>query len=95
MKHLSSWYWRQARIKDAELKVATFSVTSILEKMPGCLSREFGASGDGQYVDIVRWRNPSSAQTVAQQVMKIPECGKFFALIDESKMQFSHFEKVK
>lgn len=82
-------------VKDTELKAAALSVTPILEKMPGYLSREFGASGDGQYVDIVRWKDLASAQAAAQQVMKIPECGKFFALIDESKMQFSHFQKVK
>ena len=82
-------------VKDTELKAVALSITPILEKMPGYLSREFGASGDGQYVDIVRWKDLSSAQAAAKQVMNIPECGKFFALIDESKMQFSHFQKVK
>lgn len=85
----------KAGVTDAELKAAALSISPILEKMPGYLSREFGASGDGQYVDIVCWKDPASAKTAAQQAVNIPECQKFFTLIDQNKMQFSHFQKVK
>jgi len=62
--------------------------------MPGFISREFGASEDGKYIDVVHWKDLSSAKAVTEKVMGIPKCGEFFGLIDQNQMQFMHFTKV-
>lgn len=81
-------------ISDNQLRTAALAVTPILKKMPGFINREFGVSEDGQYIDIVRWKDLPSAKAAAEKVMSIPKCGEFFGLIDQSQMQFMHFDKV-
>ena len=81
-------------VSDSQLRTAALAVTPILKEMPGFISREFGTSEDGQYIDIVHWKDLPSAKTAAEKVMKIPKCGEFFGLIDQNQMQFMHFTKV-
>ena len=81
-------------VSDSQLQTAALAVTPILKKMPGFISREFGASEDGQYIDVVHWKDLPSAKSAAEKVMGIPLCGEFFNLIDQTQMQFMHFSKV-
>lgn len=81
-------------ITPEQLKSAALAVTSVLSSMPGFIAREFGASEDGQFVDIVHWKDIASAERAAEKVISIPVCGEFFGLIDQSQMQFMHFNKV-
>lgn len=82
-------------VSDNQLRTAALAVTPILKDMPGFISREFGASEDGQYIDIVHWKDLPSAKAAAEKVMGIPKCGEFFGLIDQNQMQFMRFLKVK
>ncbi len=84
----------KAGVSDSQLQTAALAVTHILKEMPGFISREFGASEDGQYIDIVYWKDLPSAKAAAEKVMGIPKCGEFFSLIDQNQMQFMHFTKV-
>lgn len=84
----------KAGVSDSQLQTAALAVTPILKKMPGFISREFGTSEDGQYIDVVHWKDFPSATAAADKVMGIPKCGEFFGLIDQSKMQFMHFTRV-
>lgn len=78
----------------AQLTEAALAITPAIEQLPGYVSREFGASGDGQYVDIVHWRDMAAAQAAAEQVMEIPQCMAFFRLIDEDSVQMLHFNRL-
>lgn len=81
-------------VSDSQLQTAALAVTPILKEMPGLISREFGTSEDGQYLDVVHWKDLPSAKAAAEKVMGIPKCGEFFGLIDQDQMQFMHFSKV-
>ena len=84
----------KAGVSDSQLQTAALAVTPILKEMPGFISREFGASEDGKYIDVVHWKDLPSAKAAAEKVMSIPKCGEFFGLIDQNQMQFMHFIKV-
>jgi len=84
----------QAGVSDEQLRTAALAITPILKKMPGFISREFGASEGGKYIDVVHWKNLLSAKAAAEKVMAISKCGEFFSLIDQDQMQFMHFAKV-
>lgn len=84
----------KAGVSDSQLQTAALAVTPILKEMPGFISREFGASEDGKYIDVVHWKDLPSAKAAAEKVMSIPKCGEFFGLIDQNQMQFMHFTKV-
>ena len=81
-------------VTNNQMQTAALAVTPILKGMPGFISREFGTSEDGQYIDVVHWKNLPSAKAAAEKVMGIPKCGEFFGLIDQNQMQFMHFTKV-
>lgn len=84
----------KAGISDEQLRTAALAVTPVLKVMPGFISREFGTSEDGQYIDVVHWKDLPSAKAAAEKVMGIPKCGEFFSLIDQNQMQFMHFTKA-
>ena len=84
----------RAGVSDSQLQTAALAVTPILKEMPGFISREFGASEDSKYIDIVHWASLPSAKAAAEKVMGIPKCGEFFDLIDQNQMQFMHFTEV-
>jgi len=84
----------KADVSDSQLKTAALAITQILKDMPGFISREFGVSEDGNYLDVVHWTDLPSAKAAAEKVMSIPKCGEFFSLIDKNQMQFMHFTKV-
>jgi hypothetical protein len=77
------------------LQAAALAVTPVLASLPGFISREFGASGDGQFIDIVHWQDITCAKQTAEKVMNIPACGQFFGLIEQGSMQFMHFNRVE
>ena len=84
----------KAGVSDSQLQSSALAVTPILREMPGFISREFGASEDGKYIDVVHWKDLPSAKAAAEKVMSIPKCGEFFGLIDQNQMQFMHFIKI-
>ena len=49
-------------ITPEQLQSAALAVTPILSAMPGFISREFGASEDGQFIDIVYQRQAETVQ---------------------------------
>lgn len=80
---------KEGTSRDA-VTAAALAITPIIQKMEGYIGREFGATDDGQYADIVRWSSMDNAKKAAEAVMQIPACGAFFSLIEESTMQFLH-----
>lgn len=80
-------------VSGSQLQTAALAVTPFLKELPGFIKREFGVSEDGQYIDIVHWKDMPSAKAAAEKVMGSPKCGEFFSLIDQNQMQFMHFDK--
>ncbi len=81
-------------VDEAMLHTAALAINPRIQQLPGFIQREFGASGEGNYIDIVHWSDMDAAQAAAQLVTQIPECGKFFGMIDESSVQMLHFNSV-
>ena len=84
----------KAGVSDSKLQSSALAVTPILREMPGFISREFGASEDGKYIDVVHWKDLPSAKAAAEKVMSVPKCDEFIGLIDQNQMQFMHFIKI-
>jgi len=80
-------------ISDHVLTDAAASANAEISLLDGFISRDFGAA-DGQFIDIVHWRDMAAAKAAAEQVMKLPTCAAFFELIDTKHMTFMHFDKV-
>lgn len=72
------------------LTAASRAVTPVLAALPGFVSRRFGRSADGEFVDIVCWQTLTQAKQAAEAVMAMPVCGAFFALIDPQTVQLRH-----
>ena len=66
------------------------AISPILAKLPGFVSRQFSKTADGKWIDIIYWKNLTSAEKAAEEVKSIPECQVFFADMDEKTMQFMH-----
>lgn len=78
-------------VTSAQLLTASAAITPILSAMPGFISRDFGAGDDGQFLDIIHWRDRDAAHFAAQQVMGHAQCCAYFDLMDQARMQFSYF----
>ena len=85
----------KAGITPEQLQSAALAVTPVLSAMPGFISRDLGESEDGQFVDVVYWKDLASAKQAPEKAMSFPVCEEFLGLIDQSQMQFMHFNKVE
>ncbi|MEX0730989.1 MAG: hypothetical protein WED00_11435 [Aquisalimonadaceae bacterium] len=78
-------------VTENHMQAASRNVTPLLAEMPGFISRQFGASEDGKYIDIVQWADLESAKAAAEKVKGIPICDAYFGLIDRDSMDFTVF----
>lgn len=83
-------YQTNPGVNDKEHLKKAVAISPILEKFPGFISRQFSKTADGKWIDIIYWRDLSSAQQAAEEVKTIPECQVFFAEMDEKTMRFMH-----
>jgi hypothetical protein len=83
-------YQTKVGIKDAEHLKKASAITPILAKFDGFITRQFGKSTNGKWVELVYWKDLSAAQKAADAALTIPECQAFFADIDQQKMDFMH-----
>lgn len=84
----------KAGISDAVMTESAMSASVEISALEGFVSRQVGHAGDGQFIDIVHWRDMSAAKAAAESVMNLPKCASFFELIDVEKMNFMHFDKI-
>lgn len=83
-------YQTNPGVNDKKHLVKAASMTLVLSKFNGFISRQFGKNTDGKWVDLVYWKDLSSAKFAANSVAGIPECQAFFSDIDAKKMEFMH-----
>jgi len=73
------------------LKAAN-DVQPVIEKMEGNISRHFGRTEEGEWVDTVMWDSMDSAKKAAETIMGVPEFKPFGSLIDGQTVQMRHVE---
>lgn len=81
-------------VDPARLQAAALAITPDFAAMPGFIARQFGATDDGRYADLITWQNHAAADLAARQVMEIPLCRAYFTLMDEENMQFTYFKQL-
>ncbi|SIR62052.1 hypothetical protein SAMN05880566_115182 [Janthinobacterium sp. TND4EL3] len=81
-------------VTTSQLLAASAAITPVLTRMPGFISRDFGTGEDGQFLDIIHWRDRDAAELAAQQVMLDATCCAYFDLMDQTRMHFSYFNQV-
>lgn len=87
------------KIKDTvafkEQKQMMADLTRIIKKCEGFISREFFYDQKNNFwIDHVVWTNLDFAQKGADIVLKDPECSQLFLNIEQSSMNFAHYEKI-
>lgn len=70
------------------------SLNSILKSYDGFISRQLAVGEKNQWMDLVFWENMENATFAAEDVLKDEMAQKAFQVIDESEMNFFHFEPV-
>jgi len=74
---------------------AATAVNSVVDNFDGFIARKLAWSDENQsWIDIVYWSDKASAEYAAKEAMKSPVCQPFFQMIDESSMQFMHYNPV-
>jgi len=76
-------------------KKALEKLNTCVKKYEGFKSREYYFSKESNsWIDSVVWTSSEDAKKAAEQIMKDPETGKIFSLMDDKSMVFSHYERV-
>lgn len=78
-------------ISDSEIISAARKLNEFVEKQPGFISRTLSKAEDGTWKDLVFWTDLESAQKAGEKVMSEAFVADFMGMIDESTMQFLHF----
>jgi hypothetical protein len=75
-----------------EIVAAATSVMLWLRLQPGFLSRTFGKSPEGEWVDCVTWASLDSATSAAEKMMKEESVGGFMQTIIPESVVMRHFQ---
>ncbi len=88
-------YKLKAGVADAAFEAAGEVLEKqFAEKQKGFVSRTFGRSDEGDWVDVVMWATMDDAHKAAAAAMVSPVCAPIFAMIDERSMRMHHFSIV-
>lgn len=74
-----------------QMQTVAKQLDAVLAKLDGFIERELAYDGQGQWIDIVHWRDRDAAIAASRTVLTIPACQPFFALIDEDTINMTHF----
>ena len=71
------------------------TLNEFIGKLEGFKSRNYYYSEkEGQWVDFIIWKDEPSATAASEEIMKIPEVGKVFSMLDMQATSFSHYQRV-
>jgi hypothetical protein len=67
-----------------------------LDKQPGFIRRELLRLDDGNYLDLVHWRNAADAASVLQRTADSPSARAYFSLMetDPGKPAITHYASL-
>jgi hypothetical protein len=75
--------------EDAQREMTTLN--SFVANQPGFISRKTGMSDDGQYLDIVLWKDLNAAKTASDKAMQDPNTMKIFVSSNRKQCSSSIF----
>lgn len=75
---------------DQSMSEAAWAAQPFIEHQPGYVDRHFARRADGQWIDVVRWSSQAAADLAEQELPKLPEVARYFALIDPQSIQLQH-----
>ncbi len=81
-------------VDEARFVAAVGESMAFLERRPGFLGREIGATAHGEWIDIVRWADLESALAAAAAFTAAPEAEAFNACLERGSAQLRHFRSV-
>lgn len=71
-----------------EVLAAAERMTAVLRGMRGFVTRDLAVSGDGRWLDLVRWRDPDAAARAARATLSMDVCREYTALMDPAQREF-------
>jgi hypothetical protein len=60
-------------------------------KQQGFVSRIFGKSQEGEWVDVITWQTMNDALKASEAAMKSPVCAPMFEMLDGPSVKMHHF----
>lgn len=78
-------------IKTEDAQKELMRLNRFLERQAGYIFRKTAISSDNEYLDIVYWKDLTSAQAAAGKAEKDPEALEIFSVIGEQSV-FKHYE---
>jgi len=81
-------------VTSEQMVEAATRVQPVIEKMSGNISRYFGKTESGEWVDTVLWDSMESAKAAARSITTIPEFKPFGSLIEGKSVQMRHVEII-
>lgn len=78
-------------IKPQEAEKALKKLNELLLIQEGFISRKTAVAKDGQFLDLVSWKDLESAEKASKEIMKNKEALEIFSIINDTTMTFNHF----
>lgn len=79
-------------VKPEEAQEALKVLNNLLLMEEGFISRKTAMAVDGQFLDLVYWKDLKSAQKASKEIMKNEKALAIFNVIDDKTMTFNHFK---
>lgn len=77
-----------------EMSDAAQAINPWLETQPGFISRRLGINHDGNWIEVISWRNMESAEAASANMMRAEGAGAFMDAIDKSSITMHHYDVV-
>jgi hypothetical protein len=82
-------------VNEDEHITRAIEVAKSLSKLDGFVGRNFTKDSEGKWVDLVYWKDMTSAKNAASVFPTLPECQEFLADINEDDIQYIHTSVLK
>lgn len=87
------------KLKDGAVASAFKAEAAMMEesfavKQKGFVSRVFGQSEGGDWVDVITWETMADALKASEAAMASPVCAPMFGMLDEASVKMHHFTIV-
>ena len=71
---------------EADLIEASDRFQTFLSTQPGFISRALVHKSDGNFADVIEWKDKISAEAIMQIAVNSPECGAYFSVMNMEGM---------
>jgi hypothetical protein len=84
----------KADVSDEAVLKVVHATQNALQHYPGYIRRETLKNGDGQWIDIVHWRNLEDAQKAAETFNVDPSAAAFMEVVEVTSVNMLHLEQA-